>query len=80
MLAVLRHMEHQGIRIVNAPPGMEAAVDLGVEERVHHRLRPRARRVAVQHPAAGAWTAGAGGGEQRDADRRRQGRGLCERA
>ncbi|HCS23459.1 MAG TPA: RimK family alpha-L-glutamate ligase [Rhodospirillaceae bacterium] len=27
MLAVLRHMEHQGIRIVNAPPGMEAAAD-----------------------------------------------------
>lgn len=27
MLAVLRHMEHQGVRIVNAPAGMEAAAD-----------------------------------------------------
>ncbi len=27
MLAVLRHMEHQGVRIVNSPAGMEAAAD-----------------------------------------------------
>lgn len=27
MLAVLRHMEHQGIRIINAPAGMEASAD-----------------------------------------------------